>query len=55
MTRIAVIGAAGRMGRNLVQACAASEGVNLTHAVEQSDSPFIGNDAGLVQVLSHSL
>ncbi len=36
------------MGRNLVQACAATEGVILTQAVEQSDSPFIGNDAGLV-------
>ena len=48
MTRIAIIGAAGRMGRNLVQACAATEGVTLTQAVEQSASPFIGNDAGLV-------
>ncbi len=48
MTRVAIIGAAGRMGRNLVQACATIEGVTLTQAVEQSDNPFIGNDAGLV-------
>ncbi len=48
MSRIAVIGAAGRMGRNLVQACAETEGVTLTHAIDHVDSPFIGNDAGLV-------
>ncbi len=48
MTRIAIVGAAGRMGRNLVQACAATEGVTLSQAVEHSDCPFIGNDAGLV-------
>lgn len=48
MTRIAVVGAAGRMGRNLVTACAETEGVKLTQAVEHVDSAFIGNDAGLV-------
>lgn len=48
MTRIAITGAAGRMGRNLVMACAASENVTLTHAIERADSPFIGNDAGIV-------
>jgi 4-hydroxy-tetrahydrodipicolinate reductase len=48
MTRIAIVGAAGRMGRNLVMACAASDGVQLSHAVERSDSPFIGTDAGVV-------
>ncbi|MCP3687456.1 MAG: 4-hydroxy-tetrahydrodipicolinate reductase [Gammaproteobacteria bacterium] len=48
MTRIAINGAAGRMGRNLVMACAESEQVQLTHAIEKSGSPFIGNDAGAV-------
>ena len=48
MTRIAIAGAAGRMGRNLIMACAATEGVQLSHAVEKPDSPFIGIDAGVV-------
>jgi len=48
VTRIAIVGVAGRMGRNLVQACAESEATTLTHAVEREDSPFIGQDAGLV-------
>ena len=48
MTRIAITGAAGRMGRNLVIACAENDDAALTHALESSDSPFIGNDAGAV-------
>ena len=48
MTRIAISGAAGRMGRNLIIACAATEGAQLSHAIEISDSPFIGTDAGVV-------
>jgi len=48
MTRIAIAGAAGRMGRNLVTACATSETARLTHAIERPDSPFLGNDAGVV-------
>ena len=48
MIRIAVAGVAGRMGRNLVRACAATEAVELTQAVESVDSPFNGQDAGLV-------
>jgi len=48
MTRIAITGAAGRMGRNLVVACAENENAELTLALENSDSPFIGNDAGVV-------
>ena len=48
MIRIAVAGAAGRMGRNLVQACEDHADTVLTQAVEHKDSPFIGNDAGLV-------
>ena len=48
MTRIAIAGAAGRMGRNLVLACAEHDNAVLTHALEHSESPFIGNDAGVV-------
>ena len=48
MTRIAIAGAAGRMGRNLVSACAASEQVVLTQALEKSGIPLIGADAGIV-------
>ena len=46
MTRIAISGAAGRMGRMLIEACRAAEGVELTAACERGDSPFIGIDAG---------
>ncbi|NNE64225.1 MAG: 4-hydroxy-tetrahydrodipicolinate reductase [Gammaproteobacteria bacterium] len=48
MIRIAIAGAAGRMGRNLVQACEENPDTVLTQAVEHKNSPFIGNDAGLV-------
>jgi len=46
--RIAVAGAAGRMGRNLVIACAASEETSLTQATESPDNSLIGSDAGVV-------
>ena len=44
--RIAVTGAAGRMGRMLVAAIAAAEDLRLTAALEHPDSPHIGADAG---------
>lgn len=46
MTRIGINGAAGRMGRMLIEACRAAEGVELTAAAERADSPLIGTDAG---------
>lgn len=46
MTRIAVVGAAGRMGRTLIQAVDAAEGVELTVATERPESSLIGTDAG---------
>jgi 4-hydroxy-tetrahydrodipicolinate reductase len=46
MTRIAITGAAGRMGRNLIQACHETEGVELTAALEHPGSPLLGSDAG---------
>lgn len=46
MIRVAIAGAAGRMGRMLVEACGQSERVRCAVASEQPDSPFIGADAG---------
>lgn len=46
MTRIAVVGAGGRMGRSLVQAVSESEGLRLGAATERAGSPLLGRDAG---------
>ena len=46
MTRIAISGAAGRMGRNLVEACNNTPGLYLTLAMERPGSSVIGSDAG---------
>ncbi|MGH8501718.1 MAG: 4-hydroxy-tetrahydrodipicolinate reductase [Gammaproteobacteria bacterium] len=46
--RVAISGAGGRMGRTLIEACQAGEGVDLTAAVEHPDSALIGADAGEV-------
>ena len=46
MTNIAVIGAAGRMGKALIEAIAATEGAHLSAAMEHPDSSLIGADAG---------
>ncbi|MCG8317232.1 MAG: 4-hydroxy-tetrahydrodipicolinate reductase [Pseudomonadales bacterium] len=44
--RVAVIGAAGRMGRALVQAVTEGEGVRLTAAIDRPGISLIGADAG---------
>ena len=46
--KIAVVGAAGRMGRELVKAIHATEGATLAGALEQKGSIAIGQDAGLL-------
>ncbi|MGF1546191.1 MAG: 4-hydroxy-tetrahydrodipicolinate reductase [Thiotrichales bacterium] len=46
MTRIAIVGAAGRMGRTLIQACAQASECRLTAATEQAGSSLLGADAG---------
>ena len=46
MSRIAVTGGAGRMGRTLVQAIHEAEDLTLGAAVERADNPFLGADAG---------
>ncbi len=51
-THIAIAGAAGRMGRQLVEACTQVPNTKLTVALEHPQSPFIGNDAGELAGLS---
>ena len=46
MTRVAIAGAAGRMGRNLVTACHQHPGLKVTVASEHAGSSFLGIDAG---------
>ncbi|HHH35968.1 MAG TPA: 4-hydroxy-tetrahydrodipicolinate reductase [Gammaproteobacteria bacterium] len=46
MIRVAVVGAAGRMGKALVQAVHETEGLELTVATEHPESSLIGADAG---------
>ena len=48
MTRIAIPGAAGRMGRNLVKACVRTEGLAVGVATERSGHELLGSDAGVV-------
>jgi len=49
MTRIAIVGAAGRMGKTLIEAChLQSPAVRLTAAVERPQSTEVGHDAGIV-------
>jgi 4-hydroxy-tetrahydrodipicolinate reductase len=45
-TRIAINGAAGRMGRALVEACVNTDGLSLGAALEHAGSEFLGVDAG---------
>lgn len=46
MVDIAITGAAGRMGRALIEASIQAEGVQLSAAFERPDSTVIGSDAG---------
>ena len=46
MTRIAITGAAGRMGRALIEAGNIADGVEVTVAIERCGSSVIGADAG---------
>lgn len=47
MIRIAIVGAAGRMGHCLIQACEVTEGLTLAAAIEHPESSSIGQDSGL--------
>lgn len=46
MTRIAIAGAGGRMGKMLIETVTASDAAQLTAAIERSGSSLIGADAG---------
>ena len=46
MQRIAVMGAAGRMGKTLIEVVSQAEGAKLSAAVDRADSSLIGADAG---------
>lgn len=48
MVKIAIAGAAGRMGRMLIQAAQENPQAEVVAATEASNSPFIGQDAGAV-------
>lgn len=46
MIRVVVTGAAGRMGRALIEACTRTEGLQLAGALERPGSSIVGADAG---------
>ncbi len=46
MIRIAITGAAGRMGRSLMEACCATEGMDVTVAIVKPGSSLVGAIAG---------
>lgn len=48
MTRVAVSGAAGRMGKTIIEAIEQNRGVVLSGAMERANSSLIGADAGEV-------
>jgi 4-hydroxy-tetrahydrodipicolinate reductase len=48
MVRLAVMGAAGRMGAGLVRLAGLAEEIRLVAAIEKADSPFVGRDSGVV-------
>ncbi len=46
MQRVAVMGAAGRMGKTLIEAVRQAEGAQLCAAIDRPDSSLVGADAG---------
>jgi 4-hydroxy-tetrahydrodipicolinate reductase len=50
---LAIMGAAGRMGRELIQTIQETEGCELAGAVERPGSPSLGKDAGEVAGVGH--
>jgi len=46
MIRVAVTGAAGRMGRSLMEACVETDGLTLSAAIVRPDSSLVGANAG---------
>ena len=48
MVKIGVCGAAGRMGRTILELCDATDGVEIGAAIEHPQSPMLGEDAGVL-------
>ncbi|AUB78406.1 4-hydroxy-tetrahydrodipicolinate reductase [Spiribacter sp. 1M153] len=48
MTKVAILGASGRMGRTLIGLVAAADDLQLVGATTRADSPSVGSDAGLL-------
>ena len=46
--KVIIVGAAGRMGRMLIQTVAATDGMNLVGAIERDGAPTLGQDSGLL-------
>ena len=46
MIRVAIVGAAGRMGKTLIEAVHAADGLELGAATERPDSSLVGADVG---------
>lgn len=53
MIKIAITGAAGKMGRTLIQTIKETDGVEITAAIEQPGLPVIGTDAGDLAGVGH--
>ena len=54
MVKVAIAGAAGRMGKALIEACRQHDGIELGAAIERPDSPALGQDAGTVAGLDRA-
>ena len=54
MLNIGVVGAAGRMGKALIEACHHAEGCQLSAAFERLDSSLLGADAGELVGIGHN-
>ena len=48
MVKVAIAGAAGRMGRTLIELARDSDAINVTGAFEHPQSSLLGQDAGTV-------
>jgi len=53
VTKIALVGVGGRMGRALIDACHHAEDVSLAAALVRAGSPLVGQDAGIVAGIGH--
>ena len=54
MIRVAITGAAGRMGKTLIQAIEEADGLQLGAALEHPDNPAVGQDAGEIAGVGNS-